>query len=129
MSHQLTIVIHPGRYAIYRLDPEAPVPSWAEGEGFVSVTRTADELSVVCVQDRLPHVHHAERERRLLQIEGKLAFSLVGVLAAVAVPLAKAEISVFAVSTYDTDYLLVAERDLHNATQALEAAGHSIRRV
>jgi hypothetical protein len=72
------------------------------------------------------HVH-AERNRRLMQIEGTLAFSLTGVLASVAAPLANAGISIFAVSTYDTDYLLVSDEDLQEATQVLEAAGHTIR--
>jgi len=69
----------------------------------------------------------AQPDRRLLQIEGTLAFVLTGVLASIAEPLANAEISIFAVSTYDTDYLLVSDKDLHRATQVLDAAGHSVR--
>ena len=98
------------------------------GSAFLSVTRTANELSVVCPDSAVPAEVHAERNRRLLQIEGTLGFTLTGVLASVALPLAKAEISIFAVSTYDTDYLLVSEQDLLATTQVLEAAGHSIRR-
>jgi len=75
----------------------------------------------------VPEAAHAERDRRLLQIEGTLAFTLTGVFASVAEPLAKAEISIFAVSTYDTDYLLVSDKDLHRATQVLDAAGHTVR--
>ena len=127
MSHQLTITVHPERYAICRLEPQASLPAWAVGASFLSVTRTAVELSVVCEDARVPESAHAERDRRLLQIEGTLAFTLIGVLASVAEPLAKAEISIFAVSTYDTDYLLVSEKDLHRATQVLDAAGHSVR--
>jgi len=127
MSHQLTIVVHPELYAIGRLDPTAPIPGWAAGPGFVSITRTAIELSVVCKEALVPNGVHAERNRRLLQIEGTLAFTLTGVLASVAGPLANAEISIFAVSTYDTDYLLVSALDLRKATQVLEAAGHTIR--
>ena len=63
-----------------------------------------------------------------MQIEGRLAFTLTGVLASVAAPLAKAGISIFAVSTYDTDYLLVSDKDLREAAQALESAGHAIRK-
>lgn len=127
MSHQLTITVHPERYSICRLQPDAALPAWAVGASFLSVTRTALELSVVCEDARVPESAHAERDRRLLQIEGTLAFTLIGVLASVAEPLAKAEISIFAVSTYDTDYLLVSEKDLHRATQALDAAGHIVR--
>ena len=103
------------------------MPAWAGGAEFLCVTRTAQELSIVCSQAMVPEPVHAERDRRLLQIEGTLAFALIGVLASVATPLAAAEISVFAASTYDTDYLLVSERDLRRATEVLEAAGHTIR--
>ena len=127
MSHQLTITVHPERYAICRLEPEAALPAWAVGTSFLSVTRTALELSVVCEDARVPVSAHAERDRRLLQIEGTLAFVLTGVLASIAEPLANAEISIFAVSTYDTDYLLVSDKDLHRAAQVLDAAGHSVR--
>ncbi len=102
-------------------------PSWALGAEFLSITRTANELSIVCEERIVPDDLHAERNRRLLQIEGTLAFSLTGVLASVATPLANAGISTFAVSTYDTDYLLVSEKDLSEATQALDAAGHIVR--
>jgi hypothetical protein len=127
MSHQLTITVHPEEYAICRLDAGASIPAWATGARFLSVTRTALELSVVCEDTMVPEAVHAERHRRLLQIEGTLAFSLTGVLASVAEPLAQAEISVFAVSTYDTDYLLVSEKDLHRAIEVLDAAGHAVR--
>jgi len=127
MSHQLTITVHPEQYAICRLEPDAPVPVWAGGAGFLSITRTAVELTVVCAEEMVPETAHAERRRRLLQIEGTLAFTLIGVLASVAEPLAKAEISIFAVSTYDTDYLLISEKDLRGATEVLEAAGHTVR--
>jgi uncharacterized protein len=127
MSHQLTITVHPDRYAICRLEAGAPLPAWAGGGDFLSVTRTARELSVVCADSMVPESAHAERHRRLLQIEGTLPFSLVGVLASVAAPLAQAEISTFAISTYDTDYLLVSDKDLRRAEEVLEAAGHTIR--
>jgi uncharacterized protein len=129
MSHQLTITVHPERYAICRLEPDASVPAWAVGLHFLSVTRTALELSIVCEDTRVPESAHAERDRRLLQIEGTLAFALIGVLASVTEPLAKAEISIFAVSTYDTDYLLVSEKDLPHAIKVLDAAGHTIRQT
>ena len=128
MSHQLTIVIYEKKYAICRLEPNEALPVWARGARFLSVTRTADELSIVCEEEAVPDGVHAERNRRLMQIEGRLAFTLTGVLASVAAPLAKAGISIFAVSTYDTDYLLVSDKDLREAAQALESAGHAIRK-
>src|SRR6516165_1218731 len=129
MSHQLTITVHPERYAVCRLEPGATLPAWAGGAEFLSVTRTGHELSIVCSQAMVPESIHAERDRRLLQIEGTLAFTLIGVLASVATPLAEAEISVFAVSTYDTDYLLISESDLRRAMEVLEAAGHTLRQT
>jgi len=75
----------------------------------------------------VPAETHAERNRRLMRIEGTLAFSLTGVLASVAAPLAEAGISIFAMSTYDTDYLLVSDEDLQEATRVLETAGHTVR--
>jgi len=129
VSHQLTITVHPESYAICRLNPDAAVPAWAGGAALLSVTRTPLELSIVCEDAMVPESAHSERNRRLLQIEGTLAFALTGVLASVAEPLARAEISIFAVSTYDTDYLLVSEKDLPQAMQVLEAAGHTVRQT
>jgi len=103
------------------------VPAWASGARFLTITRTASELSIVCEENRVPEGVHAERSHRLMQIEGTLAFTLTGILASIAAPLANAGIGVFAVSTYDTDYLLVSEEDLQEATQVLESAGHAIR--
>jgi hypothetical protein len=127
MSHQLTIVIYEKMYAVCQLQPDATVPTWAEGPEFVSITRTAAELSIVCQQDMLPGDVRAEKNRRLMRIEGKLGFELTGVLASVTAPLSKAELSIFAISTYDTDYLLITDEDLQKATEMLEAAGHTIR--
>ncbi|HLK04473.1 MAG TPA: ACT domain-containing protein [Candidatus Acidoferrum sp.] len=129
MNHQLTITVHPELFGICRLEPGAEIPVWANSEKFVTVTRTASELSIVCEEARIPEGPMAERGRRLLQVEGVLPFSLTGVLAAIAAPLAEAHVSIFAVSTYDTDYLLVSDADLERAIQVLEAAGHAIRRV
>lgn len=129
MNHQLTITVHPELYAICRLEPKAEVPAWASGTTFFTVSKTKDELSIVCEDRGVPEGVHAERKRRLLQVEGTLAFTLTGILAAIAMPLAEAAISIFAVSTYDTDYVLVAESDLENAIAVLEKAGHAIQRV
>jgi uncharacterized protein len=127
MNHQLTITVHPELFAICRLEPNAEVPQWAGGETFLTISKTKSELSIVCEEARVPAAIHAERKRRLMQIAGTLAFSLTGILAAVAVPLAEAQISIFGVSTYDTDYVLVAEADLERAISVLESAGHVVR--
>ena len=128
MSRPLTIITLEKSYAICRLEPRAAVPDWAVSATFCSVTRTKNELSIVCEAARVPPEVKAERNRRVLRIEGPLAFELTGVLASVALPLANAGISIFSLSTYDTDYLLVSDQDLQETTRVLEAAGHEVRR-
>jgi uncharacterized protein len=116
----------PGRLAIVRLSAGAPAPGWAWSGAFASVTRTSAETSVVCPEEAVPPDVVAQRGWRCLVVEGPLAFSEVGVLAALAGPLAAAGLSIFAVSTYDTDYLLVQEGDREAALAALRGAGHHV---
>jgi len=115
------------RFSVCRLAPEAAVPAWATETGeLVSVTRTHDELSVVCPETAIPKGTRCEHGWRGFKIVGPLAFSLTGVLVSVAKPLADAGVSIFAVSTYDTDYILVKEENLEKAIRALSAAGHTV---
>ena len=123
-----TLSVLPGALAICRLDPASEIPAWALKSGFFAIARTADELSVVCRQQDLPAGVTSQRDWAGLKVEGPLDFSQTGVLAALAAPLARARISIFVISTYDTDYLLVKRADLENATAALAAQGHRIRR-
>lgn len=116
-----------GSLAVCRLPADAPVPAWASAGALVSITRTADELSVVCAEEDVPNEVRAERGWRALKVVGPLDFALTGVLAALAVPLAEAGISIFALSTFDTDFVLVREGDLDRAMAALERAGHRVR--
>ncbi|MEZ5365820.1 MAG: ACT domain-containing protein [Bryobacterales bacterium] len=115
-----------GHYAVCRLAADAQAPDWAAG-GFVSITRTAEELSVVCPQDPVPDGVPQEKDFRILKVEGPLDFSLTGVLAGLSGALAEAKISLFAVSTFETDYILVRGADLARALEALTAAGHHVR--
>ena len=128
MKTILKLSLLPGRYAVARLAPQAETPAWAWKGAFVNVSRTPEELSIMCGDAQVPVHIHAERGRRLLRVQGKPAFSVTGILAALCVPLAATGISIFAVSTFDTDYLLVSEQHLEAAIQALEKAGHSIHR-
>ena len=114
----------PGRFAICRLDPGA-VPFWEAG-AFYSVTQTADELSVVCAEADVPEGVRHSPGWRILGVSGRLDLALVGVLSALTAPLASAGISVFALSTFDTDYLLVQEPNLDRAVEALRSAGHLV---
>ncbi len=116
------------RFAICRLAPRAPLPFWAAASSFVSISRSADELSIVCEEKCVPSGVQAERDRQCLKVRGPLAFSATGILASLAAPLADAGVSILVISTYDTDYLLVAGRDLWSAVAALERAGHTIHR-
>lgn len=116
------------RLAVCRLPAGSPAPEWAtaaqDPASFCSVTWAPDETSIVCAESAVPAGVRAERGWRALTVVGPLDFSLTGVLAALAHPLAGAGISIFALSTYDTDYLLVKAPDLGAAIEALDADGH-----
>ncbi len=126
---RLPLELLPDTLAICRLDARAPVPGWAEqSSGFLTVSRTAEELSITAIQRAVPVDLPCERDYRALRVRGPLPLNLVGILAAIADPLAEAGLSIFAISTYDTDYVLVKARDLEVALETLERAGHQIKR-
>ena len=125
-QRRLTITTLPGRLAVCRLDPAEQVPAWAASGSLVSVTRTAEELSVVCGEDVVPDGVKSEKGWRCLRIRGPLAFSETGVLSSLSAPLARAGISIFVVSTYDTDNILVKEERLGAAQAVLVSEGHTI---
>jgi hypothetical protein len=110
-----------GRFAVCRLDAEAAVPTGLleVGHGFLSITRTADELSIVCPEALAPAGAKVQAGWRVFKVQGPLDFSLTGIIATLTAPLAEAKIGVFAIATYDTDYLLVQEKDLAAAKLAL----------
>ena len=124
---RLTLSILEGRFAICRLKAGAEAPHLSLDENLFSITRTADELSIVCREGRAPEGELCEKGWQCLKVEGPLDFSMTGVMASLAVPLAEAGITIFSVSTFDTDYLLVKERDIERAVLALSAAGHSFQ--
>jgi hypothetical protein len=120
--------VFPDVFAVCRLPPAAPLPNWAHAESFVSITRTPDELSIVCPQSHVPDGIQAEPDWRCLKVEGPFDLALTGVLASLVGPLATAGISMFTVATYDTDYVLVKNQDIVRALEVLEQAGHQVRR-
>lgn len=122
----LTLSVLPDTFTVCRLEANADLPRWALAGGFFSITRTPEELSIVAVKSVVPPGVRAEGAWRALKVAGPIAFSAVGVLASIADPLARAGISVFAVSTFDTDYLLVGADRLEAACLALSRAGHTI---
>lgn len=115
----LTLSLIPNILAIVRLDPHSDIPAWVLNNRFFSVTRTEDELSVVCYEDIIPSDLKVEGGWRGLKVEGPLDFGLTGILSSLALPLAEAKISIFALSTYDTDYILVKKENIERATAIL----------
>jgi len=123
------LLLLPETYAVCRLEKDAPAPDWGTRGLFFSVTRTEEELSVVCPDAQIPEGVKREGGWKVLKVEGPLDFSLTGVLASLTAPLAREGISVFALSTYDTDYLLVKKDKLEEAIQALRGEGYAINKV
>ena len=120
------LILLEDRIAVCRLEPGAPVPDWARGE-LLSFTRTREELSIICAEAGVPReLPQAERGWRVLRVAGPLDFDLTGILASISRPLADAGVPLFALSTYDTDYVMVREPDLERAVEALEGAGHTV---
>jgi hypothetical protein len=121
----------PGTYAVCRLPAAADVPPWASAAGgFASVTRTAEELSIVCEEARVPAPEPEGLRREggfaLLKLHGPFPLNAVGILASVAKPLAEAGISLLAIGTFDTDYLLVKRALAEQAVATLVEAGHTL---
>lgn len=139
LPHHLKYRVVLERLAVCRFASDAHIPSWAlEGE-FFCVVRTPDELSIVypedacpedacqedvCTEDRMPHAPTIERGWVALKLEGPFPFSMTGVLASFVQPLAEAQIPIFAISTFDTDYVLIKRENLEQALAALDMAGH-----
>jgi hypothetical protein len=123
----MKLLLQEDRFAICQLPAEADIPRWAaQAPGVVATVRSREELSVVCREDVVPADVRQEKGWRAFMVEGPLDFGLTGVLAAIAGPLAVAGISIFALSTFHTDYVLVKEDKLEAATKALSAAGHNV---
>ena len=127
MSRRVSLTLLPDAMAICRLDARAAIPAWAVEADWWSVTRTRDELSVVCAEARIPAGVTASRGWRVLQFDGPLPLDQTGILASVTAPLADAHVSVFALATFNTDYVLIPSAQRVVAIDALERAGHSVR--
>ena len=122
----LTLSLLADTLSICRLEPEEDIPAWALAGNFFSITRTTEELSLVCPQEAVPRGTRCEKGYRCLKVEGPLDFSLSGILASLTLPLSQTGISVFAISTFDTDYLLVRDTQMDSAVQQLSQAGHHV---
>lgn len=125
-ARTLTLSVLLKTFVICKLPADVPVPAWATRGKLFSITRTSDELSVVAETDMVPEKLRGDVTWRAMKAHGPFAFSEVGVLASLIAPLAKAGISVFAISTFDTDYLFTGDTCLQQAGEALRSAGHTI---
>jgi len=123
---ELVFTVFPEKYAICRLDSRERIPEWAIGDNFFSVTRTPDELSVICPQERAPGETECERAFRLIRVAGPISLSVIGVVAAISRVIANAGISLLTISTYETDYIMVKDKDLNAAIAALTTEGWQV---
>ena len=124
MMKTLTLQILPDNFAIWQLPPNAPLPK-IDDSSFWSVTRTPEELSVVSIAKHAPSDARKESVWRCIGVKGPLEFELTGILASLSAPLAEAGISIFAISSFNTDYLLVKAEQLELSCRALELAGYT----
>lgn len=125
-KEKLNLTLLENRFGICRLERDIPIPEWAENEGFCSITRTAEELSIVCPEENIPSGIICEKDWKCLKLEGPLDFSLIGILARISTLLAEEKISIFVISTYDTDYIMIKENDIRPAIEKLSANGYEI---
>jgi len=123
---KLTFMILQETFVICRLDRDAPIPDWAVQGNLYSVTRTKDELSIVCPLINVPKGIVCDQGWSCLKVKGPLDLSLTGIISSIASTLERENISLFSLSTYDTDYVMVKEKDLEKAIFALTEAGHRI---
>ena len=123
---KLNLSLLPHLYAVCQLHPDKNIPYWALMGNFVSLTRTDKELSIVCQQDNVPEDVEAERGWRCLQVQGAFDFSVAGIHVSLAIPLSEPDISVLAIATYATDYILIKEENVEQTLQVLKKADHHI---
>ena len=126
MTQRLTLTLLPGRFAVCRLPPDAPLPAGWDGGPFACAARATEELSIVCDEAAAPAGARVEPGWRAFKLEGPFPFEATGILASVAGPLADAGVGIFAVSTFDTDYVMVKEPQLGLAVRSLGVAGHDL---
>ncbi|MGG7212376.1 ACT domain-containing protein [Clostridium nigeriense] len=126
IEKKLTLKILKDRYSVCRLNKNDEIPKWIFQEEFFSITRTDDELSIVCLQDKIKEDIKCEKDWKILKIEGPLDFSLLGILSRISTLMANNDISIFAISTYDTDYILIKEESIKRAIEVLENNNYNI---
>jgi uncharacterized protein len=124
---KMTIIVLPNLYSIYKFRNDAVLPKWIFTSEFYSITKTKEELSIITVQkDFLSTDILVSKDWRILKIEGPLDFSLTGIIADISAVFKKHEISIFTISTYETDYIMVKQKDLDIGLDALQVNGHKV---
>lgn len=126
INDSLILLVVQEVFAICRLDKDSLIPDWALVGDFYSITRTHDELSIVCPQVNVPEGIACDKGWRCLKVDGSLDFSLTGIIASLATTLTRAGISIFGMSTYDTDYLMIKDKDFERTVLVLSQAGHQV---
>jgi hypothetical protein len=124
--HKLRFRLLPGAYAVIRLSADAAVPGWATKGDFTSISRTADELSIVCAANNIPGDVDPGPRWACFKLEGPFPFSQTGVLLSFIEPLSNNGVPIFAISTFETDYVLVQEDYIGHALAMLQQAGHDL---
>jgi len=126
MASRITLKALTDAYGVARLEPSDPIPAWADGGGFVSISRSDDELSIVCRQDRIPSDARMDGGWSCLKLQGPFAFDETGIVLSVIAPLSTNGIGIFVVSTFDGDHLLVKATDFEKTCALLVEAGHRL---
>lgn len=126
MTMTLRIRSVPGRYAVARLAPDAEIPAWVHGPGFQSITRSDDELTIVCLQDRVPKAIEVEKDWACFRTIGPFPFDAAGIVKSLITPLSDNGIGVFVICTFDGEHVLVPAQEEENSRRHLEAAGHNV---
>jgi hypothetical protein len=123
---KLSLLVLGETFAISTLKRDTPLPGWATASEFFSITRTYDELSIVCPQGAIPAGVEINKNWRCLKVQGPLGFSITGILASLSMPLASEGVSIFVFSSYDTDHIMVKQYELDKAVEVLRKTGHSV---
>lgn len=126
MQNKLNLKLVAGTYGIAKLPPDADIPQWAIGTGFVSISIADDETTVVCLESRIPEGIRADRNWACIRTTGPFEFDAAGIVHSLITPLSTNEIGVFVVCTFDGEHLLVASKDMDRAIKLLKNAGHSL---
>jgi hypothetical protein len=126
MKEAIKLEILEPLFGIVKLEQNSNIPKWVANEYFYSITKTAAEISVVCLQRNIPDNKICEKDWKVIKIAGSLDFSMVGIISKLSTVLADGGISIFVISTYDTDYILIKKRDIENTIELLKEAGYNL---